>query len=140
MLISFYSFLRILFCSSDFYQYVFQFTYSFSASCILLLLPSSVFFISVIVLFMSEVLGHLCYYYSEFFTSLSLLECFLAPLSGPYFSALSCCLFSVFVVSDLQALALWLLLLLVSVSWLVRLVQGLVQSSWWRDWCLPIDG
>ena len=53
VLISFHSFLFVLFCGSDFHHSVFQVTSLFSASVILLLIPSSVFFIPVIVLFIS---------------------------------------------------------------------------------------
>ena len=48
-LISFYPFFLILFNGSDFHQFVSQFTYSFFCLIYLLLIPSSVFFISVIV-------------------------------------------------------------------------------------------
>ena len=52
VLISFHSFFSILFCGSDFYQSLFFCSLLCStASVILLLIPSSVFFISVIVLF-----------------------------------------------------------------------------------------
>ena len=85
--ISFHSFFFILFYNSDFHHSVFQLTYPFVCSLILLLFPSSVFFISDIVLFIclflsssrflyllkpclhsfSEILDHLYYHYSEFF-------------------------------------------------------------------------
>ena len=47
----FHSFSFILFCSSEFHHSVFQVTYPLSASVILLLIPSSVAFTSVIVMF-----------------------------------------------------------------------------------------
>ena len=60
VLISFHSFFFILFHGSEFHHSVFQVTYLSSASVILLLFPSNVFFISVIVLFISVCLFFNC--------------------------------------------------------------------------------
>ena len=96
----------------------------------------------------SKILDYLYYHYSEFFFQgdclslfhlVVLLGFYLVPSSGIYFSAVSFCL--TFCVCGLRSAGCQIVVLASGVClnpWL-RLVQGLVQASWW-DGLVPAHG